>query len=103
MKLVNGFRDVFNNPERRSILLATISVSALIAFFLCFDMAKVNRIFYKPEQSLLYNIVNFVGVMGGCFVFGFVFSRAMIWVKSGSFNLKKEPVVRRGTRKASRR
>lgn len=102
MKFVEVFQNVFHNAERRLILLATIGVASLIAFFMCFDMSTVNRIFYKPEQSLLYNIVNFVGVMCTCFTFGFVFSRLMMWVKSGSFKAKKDPAPKHGKRNKRR-
>jgi hypothetical protein len=82
------FENLFSNPERRSALAVTLIVAVVIVVILMFDMSRLNTLFYKPDQSLLYNVVNFFSVMSVCFLFGFIFSRLQLWVRSGSF-LKK--------------
>ena len=81
------FQSIFNNPERRFALLATISASLIIVIFLCTDINRLNRIFYKPELSIFANMLNFCGIMFCCFLFGAVFSRLTLWVRSGSFSV----------------
>jgi hypothetical protein len=82
MTFKQQFHDVFNNPERRSILFLTVTVALLITIFLSFDTNRLYRLFYRPEMSIGGNLVNFVGVMCGCFVFGMLFSRLVLWIRS---------------------
>lgn len=81
------FQSIFNNPERRFALLATIGVSLVIVVFLCTDLNRLNRIFYKPELSIFANMLNFCAIMFCCFLFGAFFSRLTLWVRSGSFTI----------------
>ncbi|KAK8848142.1 hypothetical protein M9Y10_019198 [Tritrichomonas musculus] len=84
------FQSVFNNPERRFALLATIGVSLVVVVFLCTDLNRLNRIFYKPELSIFANMLNFCAIMFCCFLFGAFFSRLTLWVRSGSFSAPNE-------------
>lgn len=93
------FDGVFSDPTRRRSLVMCLGIVVSIVCVLAFDMRQLNRIFYKPERSLLYNVFNFVFVMFGCFAFGFIFSRLQIWVSSGSFAPEKAPAARSDKRK----
>ena len=98
-RIRDTFSDVFNNPLRRQILVTTVCLVISVICFLAFDMRRLNRIFYKPERSVLFNIVNFVAVMAGCFAFGFVFSRLQLWIHGGSARQEPDARERKGKKK----
>jgi hypothetical protein len=86
-----SFNSVFSNPERRTILLITVSVFAVALIIISRGSIDINRLFYKPEESVLYNTLNFVAIMSLCYAFGFVFSRIQVRIRSGSFRKDGPP------------
>lgn len=86
---------IFSNPERRFAFVTTLTVAISIGMFLMLDTNSVARIFYRPDQSMVSNLISFVAIMCSCFMFGFVMTRILMWVRSGSFRAPKTESTRK--------
>jgi hypothetical protein len=73
-----------------------------ILLFLSLDRQRLGMLFDKLGEYLLSNIVNSFSVISVFFLFGFLFSRLHLLVRSGSFFQRKVRPAAPSTRRTPR-
>lgn len=76
----------FKTPLQKKIFMSCMCVACALAVYFCLNINTFLRLFYRPEASMIENLISFAILMASCFAFGYILSHVMMWLNTGHFN-----------------